>query len=143
MLVTDADVEHVREAFRVFNERRLEGFTPDDLTAYFQRYYDDAAVIENSDSFPLPARYEGLTGYHRWYEESYAPYEAVQWEIIGIEPVGERVVTRAWVRGRPVGEDVELEVQLGLTYEMRDGRIGHVRVYLSHERALDEARGQL
>jgi hypothetical protein len=32
-----------------------------------------------------------------------------------------------------------LEIQLGITYEMRAGKIGHVRVYLGHERARDAA----
>ena len=139
MPVTDADVAHVRDAYVEFNERRAT-FSADDLTAYFRRFYDDGAVIENVEGFPLASSYEGLDGYHRWYEESYSPYEDVRWEIVGIDAIGERVVARTWVRGRPRGEPTELEVQLGITYEMRRGRIGHVRVYLSHERAIEAAR---
>jgi hypothetical protein len=30
-------------------------------------------------------------------------------------------------------------VRRGITYEMRDGRIGYVRVYVGHERPLDAA----
>jgi hypothetical protein len=29
--------------------------------------------------------------------------------------------------------------RLGITYEMRAGKLGHVRVYLGHERARDAA----
>ena len=136
--VSEADVEHVRAAFAEFNERRAI-FTPADLDAYFERYYAPGAVIENVESFPIPARYEGIEGYRSWYEESYGPYEDVRWEVMGVDPVGDRVVARTRVSGRPRGEDVLLEVALGITYEMRDGRIGHVRVYLSHDRALAAA----
>ena len=76
MPVTDADVAHVRDAYLEFNERRAT-FSADDLTAYFRRFYDDEAVIENVEGFPLATSYEGLDGYHRWYEESYSPYEDV------------------------------------------------------------------
>jgi hypothetical protein len=49
--------------------------------------------------------------------------------------------TRVWKRTAAVRSRwVEREVALGITYEMRDGRIGHVRVYVGHERALDAAR---
>jgi hypothetical protein len=43
------------------------------------------------------------------------------------------------VSGRPADDPVVLEVALGITYEMRDGRIGYVRVHVGHERALDSA----
>jgi ketosteroid isomerase-like protein len=138
--VTDADVAHVRSAYLEFNERGGV-FSPDELTAYFRRYYDDDAIFENVDGFPVPtAPYQGLDGYHNWYQENYSPYEDVRWEVVGMDAVGERVVARTWVRGRPRGEPTELEVQLGITYEMRRGRVAHVRVYLDHERALESAR---
>jgi hypothetical protein len=136
--VTDDDVAHVRAAYEDFRARH-ERFTQDDLTAYFHRFYADDAVIENVESFPLPARYEGLDGYLRWFDESYSPYEDIAWDIIAVEAIGERVVARTRVSGRPRGEEVRLEVRLGITYEMRGGRIGHVRVYLSHDRALEAA----
>ena len=136
--MTEADVDHVRAAFTEFNERH-ENFTPADLDAYFERYYAPGAVIENVESFPIPARYEGIEGYRRWFEESYSPYEDIRWEVAGVDAVGERVVARTRVSGRPRGEELLLEVSLGITYEMREGRIGHVRVYLSHERAIEAA----
>jgi ketosteroid isomerase-like protein len=133
-----ADVEHVRETYRVFAERGAD-FERAGLEAFFERFYDPGAVIENVDSFPAPARHEGLEGYRRWYEESYGPYEDVSFDVFGIDPVGEHVVVRARVSGRPRGEAIVLEVQLGVAYTVRAGRIAHVRVYLSHERALEAA----
>jgi hypothetical protein len=44
------------------------------------------------------------------------------------------------VTGRPPDEDLELEIQLGNTYELEDGRIKHLRVYVGHERAVAAAR---
>jgi hypothetical protein len=45
------------------------------------------------------------------------------------------------VSGRPKDEDLKLEVQLGNTYEIEDGRIKHLKVYVGHQRALEAARG--
>jgi hypothetical protein len=35
---------------------------------------------------------------------------------------------------------VELQVEMGNTYELANGRIKHLRVYLGHERTLEAAR---
>lgn len=91
------------------------------------------------DSFPAPGRYEGFAGYQEWFGQSYGTYRDVTWRIVGIEPAGERVLALVRVSGKPAEEDVELEVALGITYELRDGRIAYVRVYLGHERAHDAA----
>jgi hypothetical protein len=54
--------------------------------------------------------------------------------------VGDRVVALITITGRPKGEDLQLELQLGNTYEVEDGRIRCLRVYVGHQRALDAAR---
>ena len=56
-----------------------------------------------------------------------------------VEPVADRVVALARVSGRPKGEETRLEIQIGVTYELRGGRIWRVRLYLGHERALQAA----
>ena len=54
--------------------------------------------------------------------------------------VGDRVVALVRVSGKPSEDPIELEIALGITYELREGRINHVRVYLGHDRAIDAAR---
>ena len=138
MPASPADVAHVRAAFEEFNARfaELDGPALDD---YFARIYDDDAVLENVDSFPLPARYQGLAGYHQWFEETYSPYEGVSWKIDDVRAAGERVLALVRVSGRPKGDTMLLEVAVGCLYDMKGGRISHARVYLGHERALAAA----
>jgi len=56
-----------------------------------------------------------------------------------VQPVADRVVALARVSGRPKGEEERLEIQVGVTYELRGGRIWRVRLYLGHDRALQAA----
>lgn len=64
----------------------------------------------------------------------------VRRELVSISKEGDCVVLLLVVKGRPKGEDVDLEVQLGNTYEVENGRIKHLRVYVGHQRALEVAR---
>jgi SnoaL-like domain len=91
------------------------------------------------DNFPAPGRYEGFAGYEEWFGQSYGDYRDVTWRIEGVEAVGDRVLALVRVSGKPADDDTVLEIALGITYEMRGGRIGHARVYLGHERARDAA----
>lgn len=138
MPVSGSDLEHIRRAFLEFNER-YDRLREDGLEEYHAEFYAPDAVIEHVDGFPLPGRYEGFDGYREWFAESYGSYRDVTWQIAGVHLVGERVVALVRVSGRPEDDPVELELALGITYEMRDGKIGHVRVYVGHERALDAA----
>jgi ketosteroid isomerase-like protein len=131
----EQEVALVRRAFESF------AVAAEGLDDYFRRFYTPDAVIEFVDGFPVSGRYEGVEGYRRWFEDSYAPYEGVQRRLHSITAEGERVVALLTVTGRARGDDVELEVMLGNTYELRDGRISHLRVYVGHERALEQARG--
>jgi hypothetical protein len=136
--VSDTDVDHIRRAFVEFNER-YDTLRDGGLELYHAEFYARDAVIEHVDGFPLPGRFAGLDGYREWFAESYGPYRNVTWRIDGLQAVGERVVALVRVSGEPADSPVELEVALGITYELRDGRIGYVRVYVGHERALDAA----
>lgn len=138
MPVSESDLAHVRRAFVEFNERydRLRG---GGLADYHAEFYAPDSVIEHVDSFPTPGRYEGFAGYEEWFGQSYGNYRDVTWRIVDVEAVGERVLALVRVSGKPPDDDTELEIALGITYEMRDGRIGHVRVYVGHERARDAA----
>jgi ketosteroid isomerase-like protein len=134
MTLTDEDVALVRQAFEEFDVTR------EALDGYFRRYFVTDGVIEFVDGFPLSGRYEGIEGFRRWFDESYAPYEDVKRTLDSIMVEGERVVALMTVTGRPKDDDVELEVQMGNTYELENGRIRHLRVYVGHERALESAR---
>jgi ketosteroid isomerase-like protein len=131
----DPDVAFVLEAFRAFDVR--EG----SLDEYFERWYAPDGVLEFVDGFPIAGRYEGVEGFRAWFGDSYGPYEDVKRQLVSITKVADQVVVLLVVTGRPQGEDLELEIQLGNTYEVEDGRIKYLRVYVGHQRALEAARG--
>jgi hypothetical protein len=138
MPVTEADVDHVRRAFVEFNDR-YDDLREGGLERYHSEFYAPDAVIEHVDNFPTPGRYEGFAGYEEWFGNSYGEYRDVTWQITGIEALGDRVLALVRVSGKAPDDDVTLEIALGITYEMRAGRIGHARVYLGYDRARDAA----
>jgi ketosteroid isomerase-like protein len=140
MAVSDKDVEHVRRAFESFNATERERADEAGIRAHHARWYDPDVEIVNADDWPIPASYRGTEGYVRWYRESYGPYEDVRYAVDSVGAVGDRVVALVTITGRPRGEETELEVQLGLVYGMRGGRIARVELYLGHERALRAAQ---
>ena len=134
MPASEAEIALVRRAFEAFE------VSADQLDDYFHRFFTPDGVVEFVDGFPLDGRYEGVEGYRRWFEESYGPYEDVKRRLDSISAEGDLVVALLTVTGRPPGDPVELQVQMGNTYELVDGRIKHLRVYVGHERTLDAAR---
>jgi ketosteroid isomerase-like protein len=136
--VSDSDLAHVRRAFVEFNER-YDVLRDQGLADYHAEFYVPDSVIEHVDNFPAPGRYEGYEGYEEWFGQSYGDYRDVTWRIEAVEAAGDRVLALVRVSGRPADDDTKLEIALGITYEMRDGRIAHARVYLGHERARDAA----
>jgi hypothetical protein len=130
----DPDVAFVLQAFQAFEVQ--EGT----LEEYFERFWAPDGVIEFVDGFPISGRYEGLEGYRRWFADSYAPYEGVQRRLDSLTKEGNCVVVLLTITGRPKDEDIDLEVQLGNTYELEGGLIKYLRIYVGHERALEAAR---
>jgi ketosteroid isomerase-like protein len=132
--MTDEDVAHVREAVLAFDVQ--EGSLED----YYGRFWAPDGVIDFVDGFPISGTYRGLDGFKQWFADSYAPYEGVVRRLDSLEAIGERVVSLLTVSGRPKGQDIDLEVQVGNTYEVEGGKISHLRVYVGHDRARQAAR---
>jgi ketosteroid isomerase-like protein len=130
----DPDLAFVLEAFRAFDVQ--EGT----LDEYFERFWLPDGVIEFVDGFPISGSYTGVEGYRQWFADSYGPYDDVNRQLVSITKEGDRVVALLLITGRPKGEDIDLELQIANTYELEDGRIKHLRVYVGHERALKAAR---
>ena len=135
MPVTDSDLAHIRHAFAEFTERYDRLRDDGELERYHAEFYVPDAVIENVDGFPTPGRYEGFAGYQEGFADAYGSYRDVRWQVEAIEPAGDFVLALVRAFGKPPDDDVELELALGMTYEMRDGKIAYSRVYVGHERA--------
>lgn len=129
MAATPEDMEIVLEAFKSFDV----GHT--DIDAYYNRFWHPDAVIESVDAFPVPGIYRGLDGYKQWYEDVYAPYEDVERRLDSVGLAGGCVLVLLTIKGHPKGDDLELEIQTGSAYEVEDGRIKRLSVYVGHERA--------
>ena len=132
--MADPELEFVRQAFQAFEVQ--EGT----LEEYYERFWQPDGVIEFVDGFPIAGRYQGVGGFKQWFADGYGPYEDVRRELVSITREADRVVVLLTVTGRPQGEDLDLEVQLGNTYELEGGRIKHIRVYVGHDRAVEAAR---
>jgi RimJ/RimL family protein N-acetyltransferase len=139
MAVSDEDVEHVRRAFESFNATTHDREDEAGIRAHFARWYDPDVEIVNADDWPVPGSYRGTEGYIRWYRENYGAYEDVRYGVDFLGGVGDRVVALVTISGRPRGEDTVLEVQLGLVYGMRGGRIASVALHLGHAGAMSSA----
>ena len=131
---TDEDVAVVQRAFEEFEVGRT------DIEEYYNRFWHPDAEIESVDGFPVPGRYRGLDGYRHWFEDSYAPYEDVHRKIDSISVEGDCVLVLLTITGRPRGDETELEIQTGSAYEVEDGRIRRLCVYVGHERAVMATR---
>jgi ketosteroid isomerase-like protein len=136
---TEDDLARIRRLFETFSAR-FEEIKAGQVDAFFAEYYTEDALLESPDAFPAPMDARGVEGYREFITEAYGPYEGVTWELEEADVVGETIVARALIRGRAVGDPLEIEVRVALVYELRDGRIFRSRLYLSHERALDAAR---
>jgi ketosteroid isomerase-like protein len=136
--IGESEVAHVVRMLQT-SDRRFESVG--ELEAYFAEFFQPDAVMEHVDDFPLPGTYEGIDGYREWFSDAYEPYEDVAFRIDGVRAEGDRVLALMTITGRQRGDNVELAVQVGNTYELRDGRIARVCVYVGHERAVEAARG--
>ena len=139
MPATDRDVELIRAMYATFIDR-FERIAAGEVDEFYAAHYTEDAVMESPDAFPAPTNFRGLEGYRTLVQESYGPYEDVEWQLEDVRAVGDSVVVKALVRGRAKGDPVLIEVRVALAYEMRDGLICRSRLYLSHERALEAAR---
>jgi ketosteroid isomerase-like protein len=139
MTVTDEDVEHVRRAFESFNATTNDRADEAGIRAHFERWYDPDVEIVNADDWPVPGSYRGTDGYVRWYRENDGAYDDVRYDVDFLGGVGDRVVALVTISGRPRGEETVLEVQLGLVYGMRGGRIASVSLHLGHAGAMSSA----
>jgi hypothetical protein len=137
MPVSESDVAHVRRAFETFDVDRLR---QGQVTAYFEEFYDDHAIVEHCEAFPVPdKRHVDREGYLEYFEDTYGAYAAVHWDVEQVRAVGERVFVLARISGHPHDDPTRLEVRLALLYRLNHGRIAHVQVYLTPQRALEAA----
>jgi ketosteroid isomerase-like protein len=102
---------------------------------------DPAVEIHSPQEVGNAGTFRGVAGYREWEGLWMEAWEEFQNEILGAEPVGQRhVVVDARQRGRGRGSGIEVDREVSLLCEIRDGRLVRFHIYSTHERALAVAR---
>jgi hypothetical protein len=85
--------------------------------------------------------YRGRDGYRQWVGLWMDAWEDFENEILGTESVGRRhVILDAHQRARGRGSGVEVDREVSMLFEIRDGELVRFHIYPTHERALAVAR---
>jgi ketosteroid isomerase-like protein len=88
-----------------------------------------------------PGTYHGHDGWLHWIGHWNEAWDEFRQEVRGVEPIGARHVVADVVqsaRGRASG--VELELAASYVYELREGRLVYMAIYLDGEEARAVAR---
>ncbi len=100
------------------------------------RVLGPAARIRNADGWPVPGTYAGYDGFRQWFDETFGEYSGYVPIRAEYTRVGDRIV--AWVHSRWSGpEGEEVVPQVALRFQVRDGRIARMDVFIDERRALN------
>ena len=118
----------------------LEAWAQGDAEAVV-RALDPAVEIHSPQEVGNAGTFRGVAGYREWEGLWMEAWEDFQNEILRAEPVGQRhVVVDAHQRGRGRGSGVEVDREVTMLCEIRDGRLVRFHIYPTHERAVAVAR---
>src|SRR3954452_9098702 len=138
MPVSDEEIAHLRRAFETFDVDALRAGGRD---AWFEEFYDDEAIVEHAEAFPVPdKRHIDRAGYAQYFEDTYGAYTDVRWHIEEMRPIGERVLVIARIGGHVHDDPTPLEIRLAVLYRLNQGRIAEVQVFLTPQRAIEAAQ---
>lgn len=120
--------------------RGIQSYNAGDTGAVLASLAPDV-VCETADGLGNPGRYHGHGGYREWVADWLEAWEDFQNEPLEIVPVGERhVVARVRGSARGRGSGIEVAMEVGWVYEMRDDLCVFMSVRPTFEQALAMAR---
>ena len=118
---------------------RLEAWGQGDSETVL-RSLDPAVEIHSPPDVGNAGTYR-VGGYREWEGLWMEAWEDYQNEILRVEPVGQRhLVVDAHERGTGRGSGVEVDKEVSMLREIRDGRMVRFHISSTHERALAVAR---
>jgi ketosteroid isomerase-like protein len=112
-------------------------FEAGDVPAVLE-YFDPEVEVFAPPEAGNPGTFHGHEGFLRWVGHWYEAWEDFSQEIVDVEPFGERCViadVRQVARGRSAG--LELERTVSYVYELRDGKVVYMALFVD----ADAARG--
>jgi ketosteroid isomerase-like protein len=120
--------------------RLLEAWARGDAETWLSAL-DPAVEVHSSQEVGNAGTYRGVAGYRTWEGRWMEAWEDFQNEILRVVPVGQRhVVVDARQRGRGRGSGVEVNREVSMLFEIREGRMVRFHLYSTHERAVSVAR---
>jgi ketosteroid isomerase-like protein len=132
--VTDAEIELLERAF-VTLSKQFEAVRQGDISLMTE-FWDPELEIRNVDGWPVPGSYAGYDGFRQWFDETFGEYSGYVPVRAEYTRVGDRIVARVHSRwSGPGGEEVV--PQVALRFEVRDGRIARMDVFIDERRALN------
>jgi ketosteroid isomerase-like protein len=125
-------VEFVRRAFEAYNAGDIEAVV--DL-------FDPEVEVRASAELMNPGPYYGRAGYLEWVRQWNEAWETFVIALEEVVPVGQRhVIARVHQTGRGRGSGVDVDMQVGYMFEMREERCVRLALYPSFEAAMAAAR---
>ena len=129
--MSEENVEVVREAWRAFIERGVDGVA---------EYYAEDSVIEALPDAPDRATRNGREGVRKRYRDFSEAWEDLSWEPVEFIDAGDDIVVAVIVmRGRGQGSGAAVETPLAFVYELRDGKLVRDRPFTTRGQALEAA----
>jgi ketosteroid isomerase-like protein len=128
----DRRVEILRRGIQAYNARD---------TAALLALLDPEVEIVNSSQLPNAGTFHGHEGFRRWMAEWHEAWEDFQNLPKEVIPVGERhVVARVQGDGRGRGSGIEVSMEVGWVYEIRDDLCVFMSLQPSFDAAMSMAR---
>ena len=119
-----ADVEILRQAFA----ESAEG----DVSALFRVAAEDIRVYPRPDEPAVAEQYDGLDGLMEYLTHWYSQWDEYEFELVELEPAGERVLAVLRERGRVERTGIEVVENLTHSFVVRDAKVVEWRMYDSH-----------
>jgi ketosteroid isomerase-like protein len=130
--VDDAEIALLERAF-VTLSKQFDAVRRGDISLMTE-FWDPQLQIYNADGWPVPGSYAGYDGFRQWFDETFGEYSGYVPVRAQYSRVGDRIVATVHSRwSGPEGEEVV--PQVALCFQVRDGRIARMDVFIDEDRA--------
>lgn len=128
--MSEQDIATLRRAFERWNEHDIDGtlaYAADDVRWYPGGVFPDFNEV-----------YEGREGMRDFFELFMEPWKWIHVEILDLREIGDEVVLSVRFRAES-HEGVDVDMQLGQRYEIRNALLRRFHGYASFEEAIEAA----
>ena len=127
------NVEIVRELFAAFGPEF-------DLDAASKFWDPDISWRAIEGAVDDVGEMRGHAALRRYYEQWTETFDGIRAEALELRPSADAVVAAARISGRMKDSDAEIEMRVGVVYELADGKVVRGHEYATFEEALAAVR---